>query len=386
MNIPEYLLKNRAYTSHLAAFNPQMPGRSKLSLAEPADIIPPAVEVQADGSVICRFYAPAAQSVTIGLVRESARTPLTKGEGGVWEGVLTLSFPGINPIVWLVDGVEVLNPYAPIEYSYGHPVNFVDVPCVEQSYLALRDVPHGSLVRDYYKSATTGETESCMVYLPPCYFENTDRRYPVLYLQHGAIANETAWVNDGRINFMMDNLLADGEAEPFIIVMNNGTVQVRDANGVWQDNYHALQPLLIDDCIPFIDRKYRTLADRWNRAIAGLSMGSMQAGRIFMERMDLFASAGLFTGYKFNPTSTIHRGEKQEYVKVLDDAEKFNRETRLFFLAVGADEPSVVKVEGEHNDCIEKGIDHFYKAYPGEHEWHVWRAACHDFCRMAFKD
>jgi len=384
MKIPVEMLKNRAYASNAVMFNTQLsrvpegPGREKV-------VIPPAIEVQEDGSAVCRFYAPTAQTVTVGLIR-GEQMPLTKGEDGIWTGRLTFAFPGTNTIIWIVDGVEVLNPYAPVVYGYGHPCNYIDVPCVEHDFLMLNDVPHGSVVREYFKSSVTGEYESCMVYLPPCYHEDTERRYPVLYLQHGGIQNETCWVYEAKINFMMDNLLAKGEAVPFIIVMNNGCVNAKNENGEWFEDYNKLQDLLLKDCIPFIDKRYRTLTDAWNRAYAGLSMGSLQGGRFFMENQDVVASAGLFSGYKYPPQAHVDFLVKQDYLSALDDAEKFNAATRLFFLAVGADEPSLVKVEQESRECTEKGIKHIFRSYPGEHEWHVWRAAAHDFFKLVFND
>lgn len=381
MLIPKEMLENRAYTSDSVAFNAQLPGYAAPGphSSNTSQKIPPAIEIQPDGSAICRFYAPKAERVSVGHIL-GEQVPLTRDENGIWSGVLTSEFPGMKVIVWEVDGVQVLNPYAPIGYGYGRPVNFIDIPCPEQDYLMLKDVPHGTITREYYRSSVTGEYESCLVYLPPDFRRNTDKRYPVLYLQHGGSQNENVWVYEAKINFIMDNLLAEGKAVPFIIVMNNGMVQVKKEDGSWEYDSDQLQQLLIQDCIPYIDQQYPTLTDAWNRAFAGLSMGSLQGGRFFFERRDVIASAGLFTGYRYPDP-----GHPQPYLHALDDPEGFNSSSRLFFIAVGADEVSYEKVREESERCTEKGIRHIFRAYPGGHEWHVWRAAAHDFFQLLFR-
>lgn len=381
MKLTKAQLNNRAYSSDSVAWNPQLEGRSRPGLDCPFDV-PPAIELQEDGSALCRFYAPNAKQVSVGHVL-GEQVELEKSEDGVWSGNLSFPCPGLKVIVWKVDGTEVMNPYAPIAYGYGRPVNYIDVPCPEQDYLMIKDVPHGSVTREYFKSSVTGEYESCLVYTPPQYRTEPEKKFPVLYLQHGGSQNENCWVYEAKINFIMDNLLAEGKAVPCIIVMNNGMVQMKDENGKWYTDTDKLQDLLIEDCIPFIDSTYRTLDNAWDRAYAGLSMGSLQGGKFFMERQDIIASAGLFTGYLYPPNGVLK--VHTDYLKALDDPEKFNKATRLFFIAVGRDEVSYNKVLEESLDCEKRGIKHVFEAFPGDHEWHAWRGAAHKFLQLLFR-
>ena len=385
MKISKEQLENRSLLSNSVMWNQQLWGRSNAGVPySPADI-PPAIEVQEDGSVVCRFYALDAESVSVGYIL-GEQVPLTKGENGVWTGMISFEFPGLKVITWRVNGIEVMNPYAPVGYGYGRPMNYVDIPCPEQDYLMIKDVPHGNVVREWFKSETTGEWESCLVYLPPKYFEETEKRYPVLYLQHGGSQNENGWIYEAKTNFIADNLFAEGKAEPCIIVMNNGMVQMKQEDGSWKVDTDALEPLLINDCIPFIDNKYRTIPTAWERAYAGLSMGSLQGAVIFLKHMDVIASAGLFTGfplkqYEFGPKVAF----SHEITGVFDDPETFNSKSRLFYLAVGQNEPSVEIVKDTSAELTKMGIDNVYMDFPGGHEWHVWRACLDDFMQSIFK-
>ena len=381
MTISKDQLENRAYTSDATAFNLRLGGKSHPEQRDCPMDVPPATQVNPDGTVTFRFYAPNAASVEVGHMREEP-TPMVKGEDGVWTATLSFPFPGMKEIRWRVDGVDVMSPFAPIAFGFGRPVNYVDIPCPEQDYLMIRDVPHGSVVREYYKSTVTGQWESCLVYLPPQYYTEPERRFPVLYLQHGGGENENCWIYEGKTNFIMDNLLSEDKAVPAIIVMNNGMVQMPDGNGGWQVDSERLQDLLTEECIPFIDGRYRTLTDAWNRAYAGLSMGSLQGGRLFMERRDLFASAGLFTGFRYPP---FRSNETQDFLHAMDDVEAFNKTVRLFFIAVGKNEESLTKVEGEDRFLTEQGIHHVFRAYPGDHEWHTWRACIHEYLQLLFR-
>lgn len=375
-------LENRAYTSDATAWNLRLAGRSHPEqLGCPLDV-PPATQVNPDGTVTFRFYAPTANSVGVGYMRDEP-TPMVKGEDGIWTATLSFPCPGMKEIAFKVDGVDVMNPYAPIGFGFGRPLNYVDIPCEEQEYLQIKDVPHGSVVREYFKSKTTGEWESCLVYLPPQYYTELDRRFPVLYLQHGGAQNENGWVYEAKTNFIMDNLLAENKAVPMIIVMCNGMVQMKNADGKWEYQSGQLQNLLTEDCIPFIDGKYRTIATAWDRAYAGLSMGSLQGSKFFMERRDVIASAGLFTGFRY-PDHTKATAD-ESYLSAMDDVEAFNKTVRLFFIGCGEFEVSITKVRDEDKFLTEKGIPHVFRSYPGDHEWHTWRPCLYDYLQLLFR-
>lgn len=144
-----------------------------------------------------------------------------------------------------------------------------------------------------------------------------------------------------------------------------------------------LQNLLTEDCIPFIDGKYRTIATAWDRAYAGLSMGSLQGSKFFMERRDVIASAGLFTGFRYPDHA---KGTADEsYLSAMDDVEAFNKTVRLFFIGCGEFEVSITKVRDEDKFLTEKGIPHVFRSYPGDHEWHTWRPCLYDYLQLLFR-
>ena len=155
---------------------------------------------------------------------------MERAANGIWHAHVSCEQAGFCPLVFRIDGAEVLNPLAPIGFGGSHPINYADIPNSEGAFYALGNVPHGTVAQNYYYSESTGTWKSCLVYLPPQYWCEPERRFPVLYLQHGHGENEQCWIHQGRANFILDNLIAEGKAQPMIVVMNNGMVQ-RDQDG-----------------------------------------------------------------------------------------------------------------------------------------------------------
>ena len=278
---------------------------------------------------------------------------------------------------------------APIGFGASRPINYADIPQPEEDFYLCKDVPHGSVVQEYYYSATTGTMKSCLVYTPAGYMKETSGEYPVLYLQHGHGENEQCWVHQGRVNFIMDNLIAAGKAEPCIVVMNNGMVQ-KNENGVRVLDQTRIERLLLEDCIPFIESHYRVRTDKWSRAMAGLSMGSMQTSIVTMKHPDMFGYAGVFSGFvgPFNKANA-----ENSYIQLLDDREKFTQSFRVFFRACGDEDlVALERFEADRALFEEKGLApaensvHVEKMYPGEHEWNVWRMCLRDFAQYLFRE
>ena len=292
-----------------------------------------------------------------------------------WQGCFELG-EGFQYVTLRVDGAEVLTPYLPIGYGYARPVNYVDPPHRDEDYYQLRDVPHGTVARHFFPSSVTGQTESCVVYQPPCF--DASRAYPVLYLQHGYGENETGWVCQGRTNFMLDNLIAEGKAVPMLVVMANGMVQ--DPAGLLGPR--TFPELLVRDLIPYIDATYHTLTDKWHRAMAGLSMGSMHTSVATMEHPELFGYAGLFSGF----LRTL-RGGEQPHLAALDDPEKFAVDYRVFFRAMGKADVYFKTFEEDDAILAEKGITTMRRIlYEGGHDWQVWRQCLRDFLPLLFRE
>ena len=379
MNIPESFLRNQTFDARAIGFNRQLiPGMINGGMHDGANI---AYKVMADGRVWVSLYGPTATEVTAGPPENPVQ--LTLQGDGMWTGIIPYEDPGLKQLIFHVDGVRVVNPLAPIGYGWGYGINYIEVPDPAQDYLLIRDVPHGTVSQEYFCSAVTGETECCYVYTPPGYRDDTGKAYPVLYLQHGGGENEACWTHLGKVNFIMDNLLAAGKAVPFLIVMNNAMLQV-NTDGRPRVDITQFNEMLLRDSIPFIESHYRVIPDKRARAVAGLSMGSLLAGEMIMAHYDVFGSAGLFTGYTYPPVPGLSR-DQSEQLRALDDAETFNREVEPFFGAIGDQEVSLPLFEQERAYCAEKGIHYIQKIYPGTHEWRVWRAAFHDYAQLIFR-
>lgn len=379
MNIPDSFLKNQVFDSRAIGFNRQLiPNRVAAGIHENDKT---GYTVMQDGSVRVYMYAPEAGEVKAGY--PGNLISLEKDDEGMWSGVVRYDEPGLKQLIFYVDGVRVVNPLAPIGYGWGYGINYIEVPDPQQDFILIKKVPHGSVTLEYFDSEVTGETECCYVYTPPMYQVDPDRRYPVLYLQHGGGENETVWTHMGKCNFIMDNLLAEGKAVPFIIVMNNMMMQV-NTDGRPHEDTELYSDMIIKDCIPFIESRYRVIQDKRYRAIAGLSMGSLISGKMVMEHYDIFGSAGLFTGYTW-PSIQGRPDAPQPQLKVLDDPDTFNREVDPFFGAMGDLEISIPLFRKEGETCREKGINYIQKIYPGHHEWRVWRAAFHDYAQLLFR-
>ncbi len=339
------------------------------------------VTVLPNGDVKFRIYAPAVKEVKI---RSKAfAMSLVKTQDGYFEGVLKFE-PGLagpHSFDFIFDGTTLLYPYVPISWHRNRPVNYVDIIDPETPYVLVNDVPHGSVTREIYWSAVMGRWERCLVYTPPGYMKG-EGEYPVLYLQHGATENEVTWEYNGRVSSIMDNMIASGEVKPFIIVMNNGMIAYPDKPGYGT----AFGDILLTDCIPFIERTYRVKTDKWNRAMAGLSMGSSQTSHYGLTHPELFGYLGLFSGFMRNREET---GDSP-HLAIMNDPAVFAESFKVFFRSVGDQDALAPRFYEDDEICHAKGVDvcpNFYRVvYEGQtHEFGAWRRALHDFAPLLFR-
>jgi len=328
-----------------------------------------------DGSVEVKLLLQqTAQKVCIKLM-DGPSFDLKKDGHGVWNGRFAPGM-GFHYADVMVDGEAVLSPYLPIGFGASRPINYIDVPGEGDDFYQPHDGPHGTVVRHYFESRVTGELESCLVYQPPQY--DPRKEYPVLYLQHGLGENETGWVHQGRANFILDRLIGSGEAKPMLVVMCSGMVQMQG-----EYDYVVFPLLLVEDVIPFIERTYCVMGDKWHRAMAGLSMGSMHTSMATLSYPERFGYAGLFSGFMHHLWK-----EDQPHLKALDDPERFAADYRVFFRAMGTDDPFFAHFEGDDALIAEKGVGASItrKLYDGGHGWQVWRHCLHDFLPMIFRE
>lgn len=277
----------------------------------------------------------------------------------------------------LVNGTEVVDSNAPVGYGGFRAVNYLEMPEEDFEEYRIRQVPHGTVHFQYYPSNITGRTRLCYVYTPASYEENTDRRYPALYLQHGGGENEVGWLWQGKLANIADNLIAQGVMEESVIVMTTGYAFPKDGN-----YHHAMSAFLRElpeCCVPFIDRTYRTIADRQHRGMAGLSMGGMQTQRIVFEHPELFAWAGIFSG------GLVIKDDEVDYSGVLLNPKAFKESFRMLFVACGTEESIYGQTAENERKVLEAGVPiEVFEGY-GYHDWTFWRHCLNAFLRKVFR-
>ena len=355
--------------------------------------------VNSDRVVRAQISAPDANSVKLDI--GGVKYDLKKDANGVWTGESAPQDEGFHYYQLNVDGADVPDPSSLYYYGASRWGSGIDVPAPDQDFYAVKNVPQGQMREIYYWSETNQAMRHCFVYTPAEYDTNADKRYPVLYLQHGGGENEYGWPQQGRTAQIMDNLIAAGQAVPFIIVMDNGTWTMprpaapaaapqgqrpqggRPAGGFgmpanWAD---GIANTFINDIIPMIDSRFRTIADAEHRAMAGLSMGGMQTKAIAFPRPDVFSNIGIFSG----GTITVAEADAQP---------GFRETNKLVFVSFGSRELEN-RVAGfgdgtdpkeETEDLAASGINaHFYVSPGTAHEWQSWRRALYQFAQLLFK-
>jgi enterochelin esterase-like enzyme len=358
----------------------------------------------ADGTVTMKVAAPATASkvliVPINKPNGMSKTDLdlTRGENNIWTVTFKPDRPGFHYYNLNIDGLVALDPGATLYWGLWNYTPGLDIPDPTISIYDVKDVPHGVVREHLYNSKVTGKTRRAMVYTPPGYDKSTDR-YPVLYLQHGASESETGWTQQGKANFILDNLIAEKKAVPMIVVMDYGyatppgepTIPT-DANGRrggrgggGGGRGAAGQPslfeqVMIQELIPSIDRELRTKTDRESRAIAGLSMGGGQAMQIGSTHMDLFASIAAFHaggGGPFNVATS--------YGGVYANAAEVNKKMKLIFIATGTLDGSFNNNKAVHTAMEAAGIKATFFSTEEAHEWQPWRKDLHALAQLLFK-
>lgn len=347
---------------------------------------------QANGDVLVRLYIPGAKTVKLHIfVSNKVFTDLElKDQGGnVFEGTICYdkNMTGPANVNVYVNGAEVIVPDLPIIWTDNRPQNNIEIPDEGADYLLVKDVPHGSLTRELIYSHSTGDWERCMVYTPAGY-RKSDKPLPVLYLLHGGGDNEMMWEYVGKMSHTLDNLWAAGEAEEFIVVMMNG--MLRKGGGIGGLVDAAFEQMLIHDCIPFIEENYRVRTDKWNRAIAGLSMGAYMTCDISFAHPELFGSIGTFTAsmQKSDGFATYER----PYPRVLSEgAEAFAKNYKLYWRSTTPQENHLEYFLGDDEMLKEAGIYqlpcHRRTLYsPETSKWNSWRMGLRDFAQLVFKE
>lgn len=295
--------ENGAYTWTAGCFGRLPPEQIGGTKTEPV-LVDTGAFLQENGDTLFRLYYPEAKTVKISIgYQRSAVLELQKNEQGCFEGIYPypedIDHRGARDLTIRVDGSQVLSPRIPISFGDA-PKNYIYIPSPEWEDYLIKQVPHGSVSYELFWSEVFQDWRRCLVYTPYEYRHRPDKQYPVIYLHHGGNGNETQWTFSGKAPLILDNLIAEGKAEPCILVSNyNSPIFSSDAAKRVEEYRMGMEQfcqMLIRDCIPFIEKEYRAIPDKWHRATAGLSYGCMVTSYTGFGHPEVFGNVGLISG------------------------------------------------------------------------------------------
>ena len=350
---------------------------------------PKSPEINADMSVTIRLYAPNAERVT--LVGDFVdNVAMTRNAEGVWEYTSAPLASELYNYWFNVDGIDHVNDPANsyIVRDVGSQMNYFIIPGERGDLYAAQDVPHGTMAK-VWAEVSDGRARRMTIYTPAGYEEGKGR-YPVLYLLHGMGGDEDAWTATGRVAEIMDNLIAEGKAEPMIVVMTNGCTQHVSApgyshEGMWRPymsgsmdgSFEAMFPSIVE----WVDDHYRTKAKKAYRAIAGLSMGGFHSMQISKEYPTMFDYVGLFS-------AAIFRGKEgiETYSNLEAKLERqFDEGVKLYWIAIGKDDFLYDENVRYRALLDSEGHPYTYRESDGGHIWRNWRIYLGEYAQLLFK-
>lgn len=399
--------KNIFFSAFLLFFMPLFSAFAQQSIwGGPQSLVSP--QINDDNTVTFRLFAPDAYSVQVTgdcIPEKSFFSPdgdeykariaeMVDNEPGVWE--YTLPEPLESELYsynFIVDGVKITDPSN--VYMIRDVASVFSVFIVgggQGDLYRVNDVPHGTVSRMWYDSPALGMERRITVYTPAGY-EDSSRKYPVLYLLHGMGGDEEAWISLGRTAQILDNLIAQGKAEPMIVVMPNGNAYQEAAPG---ESSEGMLPPVLDrprsmegsyetsfpDIVKFVDSHFRTVRKKSARAVAGLSMGGFHSLHISCHYPDMFDYVGLFS-------AAIYHREGLD-TPVYDNvegqiAEQFSKGVSLYYIAIG-DEDFLYEDNAEYRAFLDNhGYPYEYHESSEGHIWKNWRIYLSDFVPLLFK-
>jgi enterochelin esterase family protein len=389
-----------ACAAHSQAQPAAAPGAAATAAGRGATARVNSPEVLPDNRVTFRLRAPNAAAVLVNGDWPGGRgLRMTKDAAGVWSVTTEPLTSEIWSYTFSVDGVTMLDPgnYHAMRDGARY-LSPVLIPGEGSALYQTHAVPHGAVSAVWYPSPVLKAERRLLVYTPPGY-EGSTARYPTIYLFHGGSADEEAWNLLGVFNVIMDNLIAQGKAKPMIVVLPNAywneaavldvgkarSVPSAPAGGGGQ-SYDQAGEDIVKGIIPFVEKHFRALTGRENRAIAGLSMGGGIAINVGLKRLDVFASVGEFSsgmfggvgGYAAYDIDKISPG-------FLKDSGATNRRLKLLYFSCGTEDPRMPFQTKAADNLRAHGIKLTFRSFPGAHEWRVWRSSLADFAPLLFR-
>jgi enterochelin esterase family protein len=356
-------------------------------------------EILSDNSVIFRIKAPGATSVQVvgTFARDFKPVPMVKNDSSVYEAKIGPLSSDMYEYRFILDGVPILDPN---NNSVTRDGTFVEsrllVPGPLADLLSVHDVPHGRVTAVWYNAATLGAQRRMYVYTPPGYDLGKDK-YPVMYLLHGGGGDEDGWINRGRANYILDNLIASKQAVPMIVVVTNGNPDAvaapldrpidknpKDISGIGGMASMRFEQSLVKDVVPFIEKNYRVIADADHRALTGFSMGGYQTQNITNSNPGMFnyvgvMSMGLFSSFGNNSANYSKEKHVAQLQAVIASKPKF------YWIGVGKDDflfETVTKLRGLYDEV---GLKYTYRESEGSHTWKEWRLYLTELAPKFFK-
>lgn len=379
---PILLLSCLSWMMSLAAQAPALLPSQTRPANQPAVRSP---EVLPDRRVIFRLQAPKAVEVSITGEFKPGGLPIAmeKDDKGLWTATVGPLRPELYNYNFTIDGVRTIDPSNPNVKTGSTPStiqSILDVRVDEPAFYDGMAVPHGIVHEHWYPSRSLGSLRRLLVYTPPDY-ARTGSKYPVLYLLHGANADENAWTRLGRANLILDNLLAAGKAKPFVVVIPFGYGVLPNqppTAGAPNRNLDLFAKDLIGDVIPFVEAEYRIWADREHRAIAGLSMGGNESLTIGLNHLELFSRvAGFSAGIRAVDLD-------KTYADLIANPQEANHKLRLLWVSCGT-EDSLFEANRRFSEFLKQHqIEHTFRSGDGEHTWIVWRKNLRDIAGLLF--
>lgn len=339
-------------------------------------------QINSDNTVTFRLKAPTAASVKIKgtwMKDSEAAVAMTRTDS-IWSFTTSKLAPDFYRYNFYLESVEVPDPANSYVERAGTRYESIFIIGGQSSLYKVKDVPHGTISAVWYNSPTLGMNRRMMVYTPQSYLENTTVKYPVLYLLHGAGGDENAWIARGPLGAVLDNLIAAGKAKEMIVVVTNGYPgQIASPNtgpinpnpqaGVNNMGDGRFEQSLVNDVIPFIEKRYRVYKDKNNRAIAGFSMGGLQTQHITNSNPNLFAYIGVMSmGLQDNNRlNNFNREEYDRQIKAIVKADP-----KLYWIGIGKEDFLYSSVVNLRKKFDEAGLRYEYKETEGGHTWSNW--------------
>ena len=321
-------------------------------------------EVHADKKVTFRYMAPNAKEVKLSGQFADGQIDMVKNDMGVWEVTVGPIEPDMYPYEFIVDGTRVMDPgnadFFPNENFKG---SILEVPDDQPMAYSIQNVPHGNVEYVMYDSPSIGVTGRMCIYTPPGYDPKGDKKYPVFYCISGTTDTEEVYFKVGRANFILDNLIAAGKAEPMIVVMPYGNPMAWFEQGAEMPRIDLFSEMLMKDIIPYVDKNYRTINDRLGRGIGGFSRGGAQALRNGLMNKDQFAwICSYSSGVSANDF-------EKNYEAFYADPDKTNKEMKLIWLGVGNSDFLYNLAVDFDNVLTKHRINHIFQVTTGGHTW-----------------